>query len=287
MRSLSVIRAPKELLIEDLGRHGFGRYGVTEAGACDRGSLKLANRLVGNPEGAPALEMLLGPAEFLCHDNLIFASTGAKLKLEVDGVQQPQNCAINVKAGSKLETSMPSCGVRSYLALHGGVFVEPVLGSSSYDTLGQIGPKPLRSGDLVVVGPPTTFIPSELTVAPVSELASHPTLRGWWGPRVSWFSANSVAKLQTISLRVTERANRVGVCLQGGDLVRTRNDELPPEGVLRGSIQVTPAGDTILFLADHPVTGGYPTLGVLDTWSCDRAAQLRPGDTLRLQLRQY
>ena len=175
----------------------------------------------------------------------------------------------------------PSAGLRSYLAVRGGLAVAPVLGSRSTDTLGGLGPAPLRAGETVAVGDEVAGPPrphDALTLIPA----------GLWhldvtpGPRADWFD---LAELTARTWEVTADLDRVGVRLTGAPLTRRRDGELPSEGLVRGAVQVPPAGTPVVFGADHPTTGGYPVVAVLTDTAADRLAQARPGTRLRLRRR--
>jgi biotin-dependent carboxylase-like uncharacterized protein len=170
-------------------------------------------------------------------------------------------------------------GLRTYLAVRGGVDVPPVLGSRSTDTLSGLGPAPLAPGDRLPVGDLRGAEPF-VDVAPVRAPSSEPVLRVLPGPRRDWLDPAAWTELTTRPWTVTANSNRVGLRLDGPRLARARDGELPSEGLVPGALQVPPDGAPVLFLADHPVTGGYPVLAVVVTADLPAAAQLRPGDTL-------
>jgi biotin-dependent carboxylase-like uncharacterized protein len=191
-----------------------------------------------------------------------------------------------VPAGATLTVGAPAAGVRSYLAVRGGVAVPPVLGSRSGDTLSGLGPRPLRAGDRLPIGGPAGLDPIVADVAPQAAglWAGAAELRVLAGPRDDWFTAAAMDRLRTEVYEVTSDSNRTGLRLAGPELPRSRPGELPSEGMPLGALQVPPNGQPILFLADHPVTGGYPVIAVVATADIGRAAQLRPGDRLRFRL---
>jgi biotin-dependent carboxylase-like uncharacterized protein len=181
--------------------------------------------------------------------------------------------------GAELSVWLPPVGLRTYLAVRGGVDVPPVLGSRSTDTLSGLGPAPLKPGDRLPVGTLQAEEPF-VDVAPIRRPSSAPVLRVLPGPRRDWLDPAAWTALTTQPWTVTADSNRVGLRLAGPSLPRTRDDELPSEGLVPGAVQVPPDGAPVLFLADHPVTGGYPVLAVVTTADLPAAAQLRPGDTL-------
>jgi biotin-dependent carboxylase-like uncharacterized protein len=269
--------------VQDLGRPGHGALGVGESGAADRGSLRLANRLVGNPEGVAALELTFGGLRARFVRSAIVAVTGAPCPIVAGPRAVAMNGPIDVRAGEELVLGPPTEGLRSYVAVRGGVDVPPVLGSRSTDLLSGIGPPALRPGVRLPIGDAATSWPN-VDLAPSHALTGLPTVRILPGPRTDWFEPSALAVLCSAPYQVTADSNRVGVRLDGSALARSVTGELPPEGMVRGALQVPPDGRPILFLADHPVTGGYPVIAVVSDADLDRTAQLRPGDFLRFRL---
>jgi biotin-dependent carboxylase-like uncharacterized protein len=268
-------------LVQDLGRPGLGALGVTRSGAADRGALRLANRLVANPEGAAGLEVTFGGLRLRALRDLVVAVTGAGTPLDIDGRGVGMHAPLVMRPHQVLSLGVPGEGLRTYVGVRGGVKVRPVLGSRSRDTLAGLGPEPLREGDEVAVGPAPDRPPG-VDLAPVPPPGpAH--LRVLLGPRDDWFT--DAAVLLEGEWEVTADSDRVGLRLRrtGGGRLLTRIDdsELSSEGVVRGAVQVPPGGQPVLFLADHPVTGGYPVVAVVVDADTDRAAQLRPGERLR------
>ncbi len=187
-------------------------------------------------------------------------------------------------AGAVLRLGAPPAGLRTYLAISGGIEVTPVLGSRSADVLSGLGPQPLRPGGRLRVGRPRsrpgnpsgelprTACPGPREVARLRVIA---------GPRDDWFAPAALTALATATFQVTPASNRTGLRLAGPALRRSREAELPSEGVAAGSLQVTHDGQPILLLADRPVTGGYPVIGVVAADDLGLAAQLRPGQRIR------
>jgi biotin-dependent carboxylase-like uncharacterized protein len=289
---LLVERAGPLLLIQDAGRPGRAALGIPAAGALDPAAAAAANRLVGNPPGAAVLELLLGYARLRVSAPTWIAVTGAAGALTVRGQSDdhpaPWSAAFRLAEGEALEIGPAEYGVRYYVAVRGGIGGRATLGSRSFDTLSGLGPAPLKDGDAVPIGTGTS--PGALRPVPPLDVlaASAPplgevTLRVLPGPRLDWFPPAAWDSLRSQSWEVTPEADRVGVRLSGRPLLRARNDELPSEGVATGALQVPPSGLPILFLADHPVTGGYPVIGVLRRADVRLAAQLRPGQRVRFR----
>ncbi|WP_285241120.1 carboxyltransferase domain-containing protein [Arthrobacter sp. G.S.26] len=303
-----LVQAPGlQSLVQDLGRPGFGDLGVSVSGAADPRSARQANRLVGNEPGSAVVENLLGGLAVQARGDQVLAVAGAAVCLEV---RDADNQLLRTPAlhtpfalldGETLSLGAPGTGVRSYLGVRGGLAVEPVLGSRSSDSMSGIGPPPLAAGMFLPIAPVTGVHPvgpAESTLLPV---ADGPTeLRVTLGPRDDWFGPAAFTALAGQDWLVSEQSNRIGVRLTpgpsggawpageaatpgapGAALVRTREGELPSEGTVPGALQVPPNGHPVLFLADHPVTGGYPVIAVVVPGDLPLAAQLQPGHPVR------
>lgn len=278
------ILAPGPLAtVQDLGRPGLAALGIGPSGAADRGSLRLANRLVGNEEGAAALELTFGGFCARFTRTATIALTGAPCRAVVGGRAVGMNGPIVVRPGEQLTVAMPSSGVRTYLAVRGGIDVPPVLGARSTDVLSGLGPEPVSAGTVLPIGRRTTGFPL-VDHAPVREPAESALLRVLPGPRADWFHVGALDTLCATPYRVTAESNRVGARLDGSALRRVISGELPPEGMVRGALQVPPHGCPVLLLADHPVTGGYPVIAVVVDEDLDRAGQLRPGEQVSFRV---
>jgi biotin-dependent carboxylase-like uncharacterized protein len=280
---LEVLRPGFGATVQDLGRPGLAAMGVGRSGAADRGSLRLANRLVGNPEGHGALEVTLGGLVLRATGVTTVAVTGANCPITVSGRAYGLDSPITLRAGDELALGMSTIGLRCYVAVRGGIDVAPVLGARATDTLGKLGPPPLSAGMLLPIGHVVTGFPA-VDLAPRPALPSAPVLRVTPGPRLDWFAADALSLLTSTVYTVSPDSDRVGIRLTAQPLPRIRHDELPSEACVPGSLQVPPSGCPILFHADHPTTGGYPVIAVVDEDDLDVAAQLRPGQTLRFRL---
>jgi biotin-dependent carboxylase-like uncharacterized protein len=276
---LTVLAAGPLTTVQDRGRPGYAGIGVPRSGAADGAAAALANRLVGNDDFAATLEVTAGGLRVRAERTLLVAVTGAPSPVAVDGRPAPFGAPLTLGPGAELALAMPPVGLRSYLAVRGGIDVRPVLGSRSTDTLSGLGPAPLRPGDRLPVGDLSAEEPF-VDVAPVRPPSSAPVLRVLPGPRRDWLEPGAWTALTTRKWTVTADSNRVGLRLAGPTLARARDEELPSEGLVPGAVQVPPDGAPVLFLADHPVTGGYPVLAVVVTADLPAAAQLRPGDSL-------
>jgi KipI family sensor histidine kinase inhibitor len=281
-RALEVVEVGPLALVQDLGRPGHAAVGVPRSGAADRAALCLANRLVANDdEGAAAIEVLLGGLAVRAHGLRTVALAGAPAPATVDGTPVAHHSVVTLRPGQTLALGPPPTGLRTYLAVRGGLTVDDVLGSVAGDTLSGLGPAPLQPGDVLAVGPEPEH-PWLLDLAPVAPpTGGTVTLRAIPGPRADWV-ADPTALTRT-TWTVSSRSDRVGMRLEGDPLRRTDKRELPSEGMVRGAIQVPPGGEPVVFLADHPVTGGYPVVAVVVDADVDRAAQVRPGQSVRFR----
>jgi biotin-dependent carboxylase-like uncharacterized protein len=276
---LTVLATGPLATVQDRGRTGFAGIGVPRSGAADAADADLANRLVGNVDTAAVVEVTAGGLGVRAERTLLVAVTGAPAPVSVDGRPAPFGAPITLRPGAELTLGTPPVGLRTYLAVRGGIDVPPVLGSRSTDTLSGLGPGLLAPGDRLPVGDLRGEEPF-VDVAAVRGPSSAPVLHVLPGPRRDWLDPAAWTALTSHAWTVTADSNRVGLRLDGPRLTRARDDELPSEGLVPGAVQVPPDGAPVLFLADHPVTGGYPVLAVVTTTDLSAAAQLRPGDTL-------
>ncbi len=282
MTTLEILRTGPLALVEDLGRIGMAHLGVTRSGAADRRSHTLANRLVANPDDRATVEVMFGGLSARVRGGDVdIAVTGADATPTVDGKPFGTNSIHHVPDGAVISLGSPHTGLRSYLAVRGGIDLEPVLGSRSYDVMSALGPRPLRAGDVLPVGPHTDDYP-EIEQAPVATITGQMLdLRVVPGPRDDWF-VDPDALVHNVWV-ASDRSDRVGMRLTGTPMrYRDPHRQLPSEGATRGTIQVPPNGLPVILGPDHPVTGGYPVAGVVIDADTDKAAQIRPGQTVRL-----
>lgn len=280
---IEVLRPGTLTTVQDLGRPGHAHLGVGRSGAADRGSLRLANRLVGNREGAACLEITLGGFAARFHRAATVALAGAPCPVRVSGREGFMHGPVQLRAGNELSLGVPALGLRTYLAVRGGIDVPPVLGSRSTDLLSGLGPGPLRPGVQLTLATDAAELPA-VDLAPVPRLPERIVLRVTPGPRDDWFTPAALTVLGSAEYEVTAQSNRVGLRLSGPKLERATDRELPSEGMVSGALQVPPSGQPVLFLADHPVTGGYPVIAVVQEQDLCLAAQARPGQRLRFHV---
>lgn len=288
--ALEIRRTGLQALFQDTGRHGQAGQGVSASGAVDQGALRAANRLVGNASDAACVEIACGGIQFVCHGEVVVAFTGADAAIDITTAggaswSAPSYQAIALSDGDSVLLGMPHAGFRSYLAVRGGFAIAPVLGSRSTDTLARVGPAPIAAGDVLPVRPVVRGAIVALHEQPPADLPTVEetvTLDVVMGPRTDWFTPGAVALLASQVWKVTPQSNRVGLRLAGEQpLVRANPAELPSEGTGLGALQVPPSGQPVLFLADHPLTGGYPVIGAVATYHLDRAGQIPIGASVR------
>ena len=270
--------------IQDAGRPGWAHVGVSPSGAADRGAYALANRLIGNEPGAAAVEVLLGGLEVRLGADAAAALTGAPTPAWLNGRPVDHHAPLYLAAGDILRLGPPVAGLRTYLALSGGIAVAPLLGSRSWDSLGRLGPAPLRAGQVIPLGAVTGT--PRVDHAPILLPTTAPVAVGVLpGPRTDWV-ADGLAALTRREWRVSTDSDRVGVRLEGDPLERASDvvgTELASEGVVRGAVQLPAGGRPVVFGSDHPVTGGYPVVGVVTDADADLLAQARPGQQVRFR----
>lgn len=290
--AVEIVRPSLQLLVQDAGRPGFAALGVSASGVADRVAMRDANRAVGNPPAAAVLESV-GGAVLRFHGAGVAAVTGAVGPLtltDADGVDRTilPGAPFATVDGDELTLGHPERGLRSVIAVRGGLVPAAALDSRATDTLAGLGPAPLAAGDLVLIGDAAvSAVAPEPVPRPLPAAGELVTLEITLGPRDDWFTAAGVEALTGQEWTVTPRSDRVGIRLHGDvPLERAIGGELPSEGAVTGAIQVPPDGQPVLFLPDHPLTGGYPIIGALTDHSLDLAAQLPPGVRVRFTVKE-
>ncbi|MEU6910911.1 5-oxoprolinase subunit C family protein [Streptomyces coeruleorubidus] len=279
-RALAVVRAGALTTVQDLGRPGHAHLGVPRSGALDRPAADLVNRLAGNPPAAAVLETTLNGCALRPRSPVTAAVTGAPCRVTVDGRPVAWGAPVHVPAGALLDVGPAVSGVRSYVGVSGGIAVEPVLGSRSTDLLSGLGPPPLTDGTVLPLGRPTGAH-ARVDVAPQPAPPAELVLRVTLGPRDGWFTPEAVRAFVSRPYRVSPASNRIGLRTEGPALERARPGELPSEGMVLGAVQVPPDGRPVVFLADHPTTGGYPVIAVVRAADLPAVAQAVPGTPVR------
>ena len=285
-----------QTLLEDTGRGGYGDMGVNRSGAADRTSAWVANDVVGNAGNAAVLENIGGLTLHATTD-VVVCATGAEATLKVQDQTHPLAIPVLVRAGQSISltpANAPHTGLRHYLAARGGFVASTVLESASTDVLSGLGPAPVQKADVLKIG--HRAAPRAIGEPATNPLRSSRELRCIPGPRDNWFNSEEFSKFCTRDWIVSGQSNRVGLRLElprgdrGGvekedaenkGLQRSHEGELASEGMVSGCVQVPPNGLPVVFLADHPVTGGYPVIATVISEDLDIAGQLAPGETVR------
>jgi biotin-dependent carboxylase-like uncharacterized protein len=285
--SIRVVRPGLLTSVQDLGRQGYTHLGISPGGAADSVSFRLANMLVGNDTNAAALEMTLIGGDFVFDTPAVVAITGADASFQC-GRKIPMWERMELPAGAEISCGPLANGVRSYLAVHGGIRVKTELGSSSTDFSGRFGGyegRALRVGDVLRLD--TKQRGSD--VGPIRR-ETLPLLRGTGPIRITrglqwdWFSEGVRSNFLSSGFKVTQQANRSGLRLSGPDVRAIRSGELLTEGVPLGAIQVPQNGRPIILFVDQQTTGGYPKIANLIAADLHRVGQLRPGDDVQFEL---
>ena len=273
--------------VQDLGREGFGPMGVSPSGAADPISLRLGNRLAGNPENTAALEMTLLGGAFLFPDGGVAALVGSDFGATIDSAPVPLWSSLELRPGQTLRLGPTRSGARCYLCIHGGIAVEPFLGSASTHILSGLGGldgRALCKGDVLAIGPATEAF-RKRTVAPFAllRLAPRKTLRATPGPQVASFSQPSLDAFYAGPYRVTEEANRMGLRLEGPAIETPSGGHMITEGVSLGAIQVPAGGQPIILFVEQQTAGGYPKIANVISADFHSIGQLRPRDEIRFE----
>lgn len=286
---LLVVATRSPVLVQDMGRPGFAHLGVGRSGAADRAALGLANRLVGNHEGAAALEVLLGGVTLRAEGRAVtLAVTGADLPVTAGGRSSSPGAPVTLLPGEELVLGTATTGLRATVAVRGGVAVDPVLRSRSRDTLAGLGPEPLGAGDLVPIGDDTRSLPG-VDHAPSPAPAEPVAIDLVPAPRTEWFTAGALDLLTGVPWSVSPLSDRIGTRLDGPALLRVparAGEELASEGTVRGAVQVPPHGRPVVLGPDRPVTGGYPVVAVVRDADVDALHQVPPGRAVRFRWRR-
>lgn len=309
MSGILVVHKPGMLAsVQDLGREGLRQLGICPGGALDTLALRLANRLVGNPEGAAGLELTMGNAELRFESDTRIAYLGSDFDARLDDQQLHPGWSVPVRAGQRLRFGganrvAASAGLRSWLAVAGGIDLPPIMGSRSTDLKAGFGGhegRALKKGDRLPLGAsglteaqrarrafgvrgpdPSRDEGADAPVVPPSGDGAT-VLRVMAGPESHQFTAASRAAFHAAAWRITPQSNRMGSRLEGPALQREAAGDMLSAGVVPGTVQVPPSGQPIILMGDAQTTGGYPRIAVViraDLW---KLAQAPLGGLLRL-----
>lgn len=282
MTSLRVEAASGGVTLQDFGRFGWRRHGISTAGAMDRLALATANALVGNAPDQAGLEAMLGGCRLRVGErSVLVAAASPGVTLIIDSRVIPAGQSAEAAPGALITLAPPRGGVYGYLAIAGGVDLAGQMGSLSTHRRSGVGAAPIAVGDLLpLCGTPPGAQPLSFDRLPEHELGP---IRVMAGPQDDWFGAEALARLCATDWRVAPRSDRMGLFLEGGAL-EARAGSMVTDGVMPGSIQVPPAGMPIVLMRDCQTTGGYPKIATVISADLDRLAQIGPGQRLRFAL---
>ncbi|MCC6965154.1 MAG: biotin-dependent carboxyltransferase [Nitrospira sp.] len=273
--------------MQDLGRSGYQRFGVSQSGAMDPWALRVGNRLLGNPDGAAGLEITIQGPELLFEQALTIAITGADLSPTSNGLAFPMWTVVAMQAGSRIQFGMRRQGARAYLTVSGGISGPMTLGSLATHVrsgVGGLAGRAVKKWDQLSVGTSAPmaaqsigrFLPEQFRPRYVAS----PTVRVMPGPQFDYFTDDAVRLFTSSPYRVTTESDRMGYRLEGAELAHRASAEIVSEAVCVGSLQVPSNRQPILLMADCQPTGGYAKLATMIGADRSRAAQLAPGDSL-------
>jgi biotin-dependent carboxylase-like uncharacterized protein len=273
--------------VQDLGREGYGPLGVSPSGAADPISLRIGNRLVGNSEGIPALEMTLVGGAFTFEAAAVIALTGADFGASIDSVPLPMWSSVEVQPGQTVALGPSRSGARAYLCVQGGIAVAPFLGSASTHVLSGLGGfegRALRKGDRVELGAGIP-VARKRRLAPkmLERFQPRKVIRVTDGPQSDWFEDSAWQTFSDGAFRVTEQSDRMGIRLEGPSIPLDSPRGMITEGVSLGAVQVPPSGQPIILFVDQQTTGGYPKIANVISADVHSLGQLRPRDVIRFE----
>lgn len=270
--------------VQDLGRFGFGRYGVPASGAMDWFALRAANLLVGNEPGEAGLEIGLGDVTLEATEDRVVAVAGAGYDLWIRERPRPLWLAMRVCRGWTVELRKRAGGTWAYLAIAGGVKTPKVLGSRATYVRGRLGGlagRPLQGGDTLPIGPASKslFHLAGRELAGQHRPRYHDSITAdvIWGPQADHFSDQGRQVLLSSEFTVSASSDRMGYRLEGPAIGHVRGADIVSDGMVPGSLQVPANGQPLLMMADGPPTGGYPKIAVVVSADLPLLAQCTPG----------
>jgi biotin-dependent carboxylase-like uncharacterized protein len=283
---IRILDAGPQSTVQDLGRTGQLRYGIPPSGPVDRFAFVLANRLVGNPDTAAALECTLIGPRFEVTAGGALAVTGADMPVSVDGREAAGWTTIAVQSGNVVKLGPARTGVRSYIGFAGGLDVPLVLGSRSTYLRGRVGGlqgRALRKGDELVTFPGGPVRPRRVPSRAIPDYTGEPRVRVVLGPQADRFTAEGIRALLDGRYEVLPQSDRMGTRLRGPRIAHARGHDIVSDGIALGSIQVPGDGQPIVLLVDRQSTGGYTKVATICSSDIWRVGQARPGQSLRFQ----
>lgn len=272
--------------VQDLGRPGQLRYGIPPSGPMDPHAFVLANRLVGNPDGAAALECTVQGPRFEVDATCAVAVTGAEVPVTVNGVEAPRWATLPLRPGDVVKVGAAPRGVRAYVAFSGGLDVPLVLGSRSTYLRGRLGGvqgRALRRGDRLRLFPAPPPPRRRVRADAVPTPEATPTIRVVLGPQDDRFTPEGIAALLGGEYEMLPQSDRMGARLRGPRIAHRRGHDIISDGIALGSIQVPGDGQPIVLLVDRQSTGGYTKVATVCSFDLGRLGQVKPGQRLRFE----
>ena len=281
---IRVVDPGPQTTVQDGGRVGQLRYAIPPSGPVDRPSFVLANRLVGNPDGAAALEFtLIGPrlaAEAPC----AIAVTGADVPVLVNDASAAAWTTLVLEAGDIVRIGAARAGVRGYIAVGGGLEVPPVLGSRATYLRGRLGGvhgRALARGDRLPIGTAPVLRPRTVASTARPRWGAELELRVVLGPQADRFTDEGVATFLSSAYEVLPQSDRMGARLKGARIAHARGHDIISDGIALGAVQVPGDGQPIVLLVDRQSTGGYTKIAAVCSFDIPRLAQAKPGQRVR------
>jgi biotin-dependent carboxylase-like uncharacterized protein len=285
MKALEILNGGIFTTIQDLGRKGYQRFGMPPAGAMDITSLRLANRLVQNEEGQACLEITFIGLRLLALRDIIIAITGGDLVPKVNGSPIPLWQTVPIRRNSEISFSGVRSGIRSYLAVAGGIQVPETMGSKSTYIRGRIGGlegRPLGKGDHLYIGPRLPRIPfCKLKEEFIPHYGEAWKTRVIMGPQEDYFTKKGIETFISSEYTITPESDRMGYRLEGPVIEHEKGTDLISDATCLGNIQVPGHGLPIILFADRQTTGGYPKIATAISVDVYDLGQAKPGDSIR------
>lgn len=288
MQALEIIVPGLQTTVQDLGRIGYQDVGVPASGPLDRISLRLANALVGNPPGIPALEMLLhGPTLKVLADSVRLALVGCDASIEIRSGNArivPAGQSVRLTRGEVFRIGAFGDSVCAYLAIEGGPDIAPILGSASTYVRGAIGGfqgRRLQKSDIVHLKLAAADVRSECTLPRPFDLALDAPVRVVLGPQEDHFTDDAVKTFLSSDYTVSHQADRMGFRLEGPLVAHAKGYNIVSDGIVPGAIQVPGSGRPIILMVDNQTTGGYPKIATVISADIPVVGRRRPGRSIR------
>lgn len=286
-RNFEVLQPGMLTLVQDLGRYGYQEFGVPVAGSMDSLSTMVANILVGNPRNFAVLEMMLIGPTIKFDSDVSIAITGGNLSPEINGNAIPMWMTLQVKQGDILSFKGLKSGIRSYLAIDGGIDTPIIMNSRSTYTKASLGGfegRALKKGDIVAIG--VNDIKCTGKVFHEDLIPNYPnriTCRVILGPQENRFTSVGIQTFLSNEYVVTNECDRMGYRLEGDVIEHTSGGDIISDGITFGAIQVPSHGMPIIMMADRQTTGGYTKIAGVIAVDLPKLAQAKPGDTIRFK----